>query len=353
MPTLYGPWKGSGSGQARIVMEYTRTYSADRTDAIFNGSAYIEADTSVSDSTNSWEVNTPGNDYSGSNLAISIGSGGGRKKIRDYAFTTNGSDKSVTASVSGIEYYGTTINATLTHDNGSLAPFLTNTNYVAGSITTTSATISAISGNGNGSALNNTQVQYNTSATDVGASSPTAGGYTSTFGLGGLTPGTTYYYRVRVSNSGYGWGAWGPWKSFTTLATVPTVSEGWSAGSIDQTTAVVSGIAAVSNGGAAIDQTLIRVNTSPVDAGGTDFVAAGVPASMNLSGLLPGTTYYAKVYMHNSVGWGGSSWKSFTTLPGVSVNVNGVWKNAVIYVKVDGQWKPAVRYVKVGGAWKQ
>lgn len=354
MPTVYGSWKGSGV-QGRIVVTYTRTYIQNREKVNFAGDINIEFNQSISDSTNTWSVSGDGPNSSGSNLAISFGSGGGTKKIRSFDDDHDGTDFNMSVSVSGLEAVGATVNADLVLDPGNLAPFLNNSNYTAGSITQTSAVISGISGNGNGTALVDSQVEYNTSQSDTGAAyAGNTGSYASSRTLTGLQPGTTYYYRVRVENSGYGWSQWGAWKSFTTLATVPTVNDAaWSVTNIAQTTASVAGIGYTSNGGAAVDTTLVRVNTSPTDAGGTDFTFAGYATSMGLTGLLPGTTYYAKVYLHNSQGWSSnSSWKAFTTLPGVSVNVGGVWKNATPYVNVGGVWKQAVQYVNVGGVWK-
>lgn len=356
MPTLYGAWQGTGSGKARIRVEYTRTYSADHTEAIFDGTVYIEADTSVSDSTNSWDVNSKDGHFTGSNLAISIGSGGGKKAIKNFAFTDDAGNSTLTASVSNIEYYGTTISGSFDMDNGNLAPYLNSSGYTAGAITSNGADIVSISGNGNGSALNNVQVEYNTAPSDTGAAYKALGAYATGVSLAGLLyRATLYYYRVRVSNSGYGWGAWGSWKSFTTLSTYPGApSESFSLANITQVGADAIDLSIPDNGGASLDQLLVRVNTTPVDAGASDFTNGGGSSTIALTGLIPGTLYYARYIGHNANGYSPwSSWKTFTTLPGVSVNVAGVWKSAQPWVNVGGIWKPAVRYVNVGGVWKQ
>lgn len=36
----------------------------------------------------------------------------------------------------------------------------------------------------------------------------------------------------------------------------------------------------------------------------------------------------------------------------VRVNVNGIWKIAIPYIKINGVWKPAILYFKVGQTWK-
>lgn len=357
MTTLYGPWRGSGTVKGRIKITYVRTYINNQTGANFAGDINIEFDNSISDSVNTWSVSGDGPNSSGSNLAISLGSGGGTKKIRSFDDNVNQymfPEFTITTSVSGLEAVGATVNASLSFDMGNLLPFLNNTSYVAGSITSNGAVISGISGNANGDILTNVQVEYNTSASDAGAAYKALGSYATSVSLAGLLyRATTYWYRVRVEN-GNGWGQWGPWKSFTTLTTTPGApSESFYVDTITQTDAKAQALSIPDNGGAAIDQLLVRVNTSPVDAGATDYTSGG-SSPINLTGLQPGTLYYYRYIGHNANGYGPwSSWKSFTTLPGVSVKVGGVWKNATPYVNVGGVWKPAVRYVKVGGVWKQ
>lgn len=358
MPTLYGPWEG-GSVKGRIRIEYTRTYINNNTGANFAGDIYIEFDASISDSTNTWSVTGDGPNSSGSNLAISFGSGGGKKKIRSFNNNVNEyqfPEFTINTSVSNLEAIGTTVNASLSFDMGNLAPFLNNSNYTAGSITSNGAVISGISANDNGSGLADVQVEYNTSPSDSGAAYKSLGVWATSVSLAGLLyRATTYYYRVRPRNNGYGWGDWGAWKSFTTLSTIPGVpASSWFITNITQTSADVNGLSA-DNGGSAIDMWLARVNTAPQETSGfSDFTVGGAGPSVLLTGLVPGTLYYVKLWVHNANGWNADpTWKSFTTLPGVSVNVGGVWKSAQPWVNVGGIWKPAVRYVNVGGVWKQ
>lgn len=72
-----------------------------------------------------------------------------------------------------------------------------------------------------------------------------------------------------------------------------------------------------------------------------------------VNGASPGTTYYLWSRGRNAVGWGPWSARSaVTTYTGARVNVGGVWKNAVPYVRVNGVWKMAQPYVRSGGIWK-
>jgi Fibronectin type III domain len=355
MPTLYGAWEGTPY-QARIYCVYNVSYTADHTQAIFSISFGIEFEGSVSDSTNTWAVSGDCGSASGSNISYSIPSGGGTKVFRSGESAQKYGDASVAGSVTGINAVGGgTINGSFTLESGALAPYFTDSTYSGSSITSTGATIGTWAAAANGGTLNNVQIQRNTSATDVGATTITKGSYGTTHALTGLSPATTYYVRVRVSNSTYGYGAWGPWVAFTTAATIPSApSDAWYFSSVNQTDISVAGITVPYNGGAALDQILVRYSTDPAFGTYTDIPLAGTATGTTISNLNPGTVYYVRVYAHNAIGYGPpSADKSTTTLPGVLVNVGGVWKTAVPYVNVNGIWKPATRYVNVGGVWKQ
>lgn len=72
------------------------------------------------------------------------------------------------------------------------------------------------------------------------------------------------------------------------------------------------------------------------------------------TGLTPGKSFNFWSRGRNSVGWGPWSAKSTgKTIAGARVNVNGVWKEAVPYVKVNGIWKLAQPYAKQNGVWKK
>lgn len=73
-----------------------------------------------------------------------------------------------------------------------------------------------------------------------------------------------------------------------------------------------------------------------------------------ITGLLPGVKYYFKVRATNSVGTGPySAIVNATTIAGARVNVGGVWKQAIPYVRDGGVWKVARPWVRVLGVWKE
>lgn len=359
MPTLYGSWQGTPYS-ARIYCTYSVTYTADRTQAIYAISFGVEFEGSVSDSSNTWAVSGDCGSASGSNIAYSIPSGGGVKLFRTGESAQKYGDASVAGSISGVQAVGGgTISGSFTLDSGALAPYFTDGVYSASSITNTGATIGTWAATGNGGTLNNVQVQYNTSASATGATTITRGSYATSQAITGLAPNTTYYARVRVSNNTYGYGAYGAWVSFKTLSGLPGApSEAWAFSTVRQDTVDITGISVPDNGGSAIDQILVRVSTDPAFGTYTDFTAGNV-ASVQVTGLIPGTLYYVRIYAHNANGYGApTSTKSFTSLYGAQINVGGVWKDAVPYVNVGGVWKVAIRYNAIsngaGGVnWKQ
>ena len=141
-------------------------------------------------------------------------------------------------------------------------------------------------------------------------------------GLTGLTPGVTYYYCAIASNLvGPGFGAV---LTFTTPGTPDVVSD--AATLVTATTATLNGNAdpnlAASTGwfrysatspGSCNDSFGTRTPTS----GGTNLGAGNAPVAYlaNLSGLLPGTTYYYCALASNLVGTGFGALTSFTTPP--------------------------------------
>ena len=139
-----------------------------------------------------------------------------------------------------------------------------------------------------------------------------AGAFTS--GITGLTPNTLYYVRAYATNS-VGT-AYGNEVSFTTNAIVAGTLTTTAVTSITLTTAV-SGGNITADGGAAITARGIcwATTTNPTISNDktTDATGIGIFTS-NLSGLLPGSTYYVRAYATNSLGTAYGNEASFTTM---------------------------------------
>lgn len=126
---------------------------------------------------------------------------------------------------------------------------------------------------------------------------------TGTSGLGGPTDFTVYIGR----------------------ATVPTPPTGLAWSNVGSTTAQINFSGSSSDGGSGIDYYLVRYGTSnPPENGGYTEFSTGTGANPR-TGLTPGTTYYARVYAHNAVGYSSpSAVQAVTTLdvPSVPTSVS-------------------------------
>jgi hypothetical protein len=355
MTTVYSSWQGT-SYQARIRLDYTRTYTADNTQAIWACSWYVEFGGSISDSVNTWSCTGDVTDESGSNVNYSIPSGGGTKLFNTSPSFQKYGDASVTGKIDNVEAVGGgIITGTFALDSGALAPYFTDSSLTTSGVTSSAFTVGGYVGAGNGGTLNNIQVQYNTTASATGATTYTKGSYGAPT-VSGLAANTTYYFRIRISNSTFGYSAYSAWYSVKTASGLPGVpATTWSFGSITQVSAAIAGNTVADNGGSAITGWDTEYNTSASSTGSTVIATAGP-----LTGLTPYTTYYARIRAKNVNGAGPwSDWKSFTTLESAWIYVTGVgWRPAAAYVcTAPGVWKIAERYVAVsngqGGVnWK-
>jgi len=107
------------------------------------------------------------------------------------------------------------------------------------------------------------------------------------------------------------------------------------------------------DGGSGVLEWQLAFGTNGGSQTGSGNSLYGSNGTNNLTGLKPGQYYAAWARGRNANGWGAwSSGRSFYTLGGVLVRVNGVWKNSVPYVRVGGIWVPAEPYVRVNGVWK-
>lgn len=119
----------------------------------------------------------------------------------------------------------------------------------------------------------------------------------------------------------------------------------------------------------AIGQTSLKASTYSNGDGGSPITAYEIgygtdpyyPEEMvmgdnfnyKLTGLIPGQRYYVWGRCWNMYGF--SAWSapsSATTLPGAWVDVDGVKKRAIPYVRDGGVWKVAESWTKIEGLWK-
>ena len=152
-----------------------------------------------------------------------------------------------------------------------------------------------------------------TSGTGTGAYSPS---------MTGLSPGTLYYVRAYAKNSvGTSYGSE---VTFTTLA-APTVTT-QAVDTIGSTTATGHGNV-TADGGATITERGVCWNTStgPTTSNSKATSSGTTGAySPSMTGLSPGTLYYARAYAINSVGTSYGSEVTFTTLAAPTVTTQAV-----------------------------
>jgi hypothetical protein len=104
-----------------------------------------------------------------------------------------------------------------------------------------------------------------------------------------------------------------------------------------------------SNGGSVILEWQVGYGTDPTKVQYT----LGSSGTSVVGGLSLGTRWYFWSRGRNAVGWGPWSTRlDARTLAGSRVNLSGVWKEAIAYVKVAGVWKQAIPFLNVAGTWK-
>jgi photosystem II stability/assembly factor-like uncharacterized protein len=131
----------------------------------------------------------------------------------------------------------------------------------------------------------------------------------------GLTPGNTYYYRVRAVNAK---GAGANSNTETVLFAIPP-SIGTPTSSAVTTTTAQLGAAIVSTGGASITAAGVAygTNQNPDTTGSTASTTARSGAfTVNVTGLTSNTLYHFRGYATNAQGTGYTADTTFTTFPG-------------------------------------
>lgn len=235
------------------------------------------------------------------------------------------------------------------------------TGYSATDIASTTAYVSlpAVADNG-GSALVDIRYEYNTAPNSTGSTIALVGGFRQPF-LQGLAPGTLYYVRLLVGNSGFGGGPgpYGAWVSFTTRGDVPSPPQSLAASLLANTTARLSWAAPVNLYGATVLGYGLRIASDPAFAKSLQsFSGAGSP--LDLTGLQPGTTYYAQAWANTSNGFGSYSapisFLTTGTAPAPSATwtrVAGSWRPGTLFLKVAGSWRAATPWIRVAGIWRK
>lgn len=113
--------------------------------------------------------------------------------------------------------------------------------------------------------------------------------------LTGTTPTSVYWIQTQAVNSE---GA-GVWSSSSSAYAAPSITSLTSVG----TTATITVAAASSNGGSTVSSHVIEYSTASdfASIAGTQTISGAAGGTTNITGLLPGTTYYFRAYATNSV----------------------------------------------------
>lgn len=165
----------------------------------------------------------------------------------------------------------------------------------------------------------------------------------------GLDPGTNYYFWNRQRNA-YGWSD----MSQRTMVRTRDVPDPPTTpiSSFKTQTSVQLFSAPQWTGDSPILE--YRFGKSQTPYGPASVISTGTSPSLHEFNLDPGETYYYWIQARNAYGW--SLWSGRETVvlvAGARINVGGVWKRAVPYVRVNGVWKLARPWVKQNGVWKQ
>lgn len=190
---------------------------------------------------------------------------------------------------------------------------------------------------------------FNPNPNQVIASGSTTVGHDAN---GYTTIGVSAYWDSRHVNIGAG----NPGGSLTLsrIPKAPVANGAPVASNLMPTSVKLTWPANTNNNGAGIDQYLLRINkTSPADGNGyVDYPLGGSTLSHTVTGLSPGTQYYATVYAHNGQGYSAKSADTpFKTLSGAYVRRGSTWKPVEVLVYRSGQWKSAEVLVYRNGAW--
>jgi hypothetical protein len=201
-----------------------------------------------------------------------------------------------------------------------------------------------------GSPILQWQVAYGTSPTVPGS----GGGFkdlalsTGSIAITGLAAKTVYYFWNRQRNA-VGWSGWSP----RTMVRTRGIPDAPDPPSLIWRTQNSISLRVLPNydGASPITGFYVRYGLSP--NGPTD-IQYSTTSQVTLTGLSPGGTYYFWGQAINAYGESFYSARSWANLiAGAKVQLGGVTRRAVPYVKVSGVWRVARPWIQTSGFWNE
>lgn len=257
---------------------------------------------------------------------------------------------SVSASWSGVEYWGATLSASESYTVPARPPVEPSApyDYSARDITSSQAASTGVSVASNGgSALDRIEAQVNTSTTETGALTYTTASFVDVV-MNNLNRFTQYYFRLRVRNAAGYWSGWGAWVGFKTLATKPDAVPSLTATAV-ASDAIDLAWGLPNDGGSAITGYVLGY---AVAGGSMTYLQLGTARTYRLTGLLPATAYQFTVAAKNAIGQGNPSGLAGTaTLAGVKIASAGAFRNVRMSIGYNNGFQQVKPHIGTGGGF--